>query len=86
MKNRRSVGAEPYAPKKMKAITGGGKGKDDTCDRGFYVQKLKSISVPKNIEKSLGEMINQQSAASRTSSTKQHKLICQLRTNTTACT
>ena len=31
-------------------------------------------------------MINQQSAARSTSSTKQHKLICQLRTNTTACT
>ena len=31
-------------------------------------------------------MINQQSAAWSTSSTKQHKLICQLRTNTTACT
>ena len=31
-------------------------------------------------------MINQQSAARSTSNTKQHKLICQLRTNTTACT
>ena len=31
-------------------------------------------------------MINQQSAARSTSSTKQHKHICQLRTNTTACT
>ena len=27
MKNRQSVGAEPYAPKQMKAITGGGKGR-----------------------------------------------------------
>ena len=31
-------------------------------------------------------MINQQSEAKSTSSTKQHKRICQLRTNTTACT
>ena len=62
----------------------GGEGKDDTCDHGLYVQKLESRSVPqKKIEKSLEEMINQQSAAIRsTSSTKQHKLICQLRTDT----
>ena len=74
--------------KKMKAITGAGE-KDDTCDHGLYVQKLKSRSVPKKIKKSLPlsvvEEINQQSARS-TSSTKQHKLICQLRTNTAACT
>ena len=31
-------------------------------------------------------MTNQQSAGRSTSSTEQHKLICQLRTNTTACT
>ena len=40
MKNRRSVRVEPYAPKKMKAITGGGR--DGTCDHGLYVQKLES--------------------------------------------
>ena len=40
------MGAEPYAQKKMKAITGRG-GKDDTCDHGLYVQKLESRSVPK---------------------------------------
>ena len=32
------------------------------------------------------EMMNQQSSARSTSSTKQHKIIYQLRTNTTACT
>ena len=37
-------------------------------------------------KKTLEEMSNQQSAARSASSTKQHKLICQLRTNTTACT
>ena len=37
----------------------------------------------KNGKKTLEEMINQQSAATRsTSSTKQHKLVCPLRTNT----
>ena len=35
---------------------------------------------------SLEKMINQQSAARSTSNTKHHKLICQLRTNTIACT
>ena len=45
--------------------------------------KLESKSVPKKKKTSREEMINQQSAAIRsTSSTKQHKLICQLRTNT----
>ena len=82
MKNRRSVGAEPYARKKNEGNNRGGEGKDDTCDHGLHVQKLESRSVPKK-KKNLEEMINQQSAAIRsTSSTKQHKLICQLRTNT----
>ena len=49
MDNRRSVGAEPYAPKKRLAITGGGEGKDDTCDHGLYIQKLESRSVQKKI-------------------------------------
>ena len=40
MKNPRSVGAEPYALKIMQAITGGGEGKDDTCDLGLYAKKL----------------------------------------------
>ena len=74
------MGAEPYAPKQVKAITGGGEGKDDTY-HGLYFQNLESRSEPKN--KTLEEeMINQQSAARSTSSTEQHKLICQLRNNT----
>ena len=61
----------------------GGEGNDDTCDPVLYVQKLESRGVPKNKNKTLEEMINQQSAAIRSkSSTKQHKLICQLRTYT----
>ena len=46
----------------MKAITGGGGGKDCTYDHGLYVQKVESRSVPKR-KNSLEEMINQQSAA-----------------------
>ena len=46
MKNRRSVGAEPYAPKN-EGNNRGGEGKDDTCDHGLYVQNLESRSVPK---------------------------------------
>ena len=75
MKTRRSVGAEPYAQKKMKAIMGGG-GRTTPVIHGLYVQKLESRSVQKN-KKTLEEMIGQQSAARSTSSTKQHKLICQ---------
>ena len=62
----------------------GREGKDDTCDHGLYVQKLESRSVPQKLKiKTVEEMINQQSAAIRsTSITKEHKLICQLRTNT----
>ena len=67
-----------------------GGGQDDTCDHGLYVQKLESRSVPKEKKKLplcvVEEMINQQSAARSTTSTKEHKLICQLRTNTAACT
>ena len=65
-KIRRSVGAEPYAPTTMRAITGRGE-RDDTCDHGLYVQKLESTSVQKT-KNTLKEMINQQSAARRTSS------------------
>ena len=64
MKNRRSEGAEPYAPKTNEGNNRGGEGKDDTCDHGLHVQKLGSRSVPKT----LGEMINQQSAATRSTS------------------
>ena len=61
-------------PKKKEGNNRGGKGKDDTCDHGLYFQNLESRSVPKIIIKSLEEeMINQQSAARSTSSTKQHK-------------
>ena len=70
--------------KKYEGNNRGGEGKDDTCDHGLYVQKLESISVQEKKKKKLiEEMINPQSAAIRsTSSTKQHKFICQLRTNT----
>ena len=74
-----------HAVKKNEGNNRGG-GKDDTCDHGLYVQKLESRSVPKKKSLPVEEMINQQSAARSTSSTKQHKLNCQLRTNTTACT
>ena len=51
IKNRRSVSAEPYlCAKKVKSITGGGGGKDDTCDHGLYAQKLESRSVPKEMK------------------------------------
>ena len=80
MKHRRSVDAETYAPNRKKAITGGEEGKDDTCDHGLYVQKLKSRSVPKI--KIYIRRDDQSAAIRSTSSTKQHKHICQLRTNT----
>ena len=64
----------------------GGAKRDDTCDHGLYVQKLESRSAPEKKKNSLDEMVNQQSAARSTSSTKQHKLIGQLRTNTTTRT
>ena len=44
MKNRRSVGAEPYALKIEGNNRGGGR--DGTCNHGLYVQKLESRSVP----------------------------------------
>ena len=81
MKNRRSVGAEPYAPKKMKVITEGGKGKTTPVTTACMSRSWKVEVCHKN--KSLEEMINQQIAAiGSTPSTKQHKVICQLRTNT----
>ena len=52
-----------------------GGGRDDNCDHGLYVQKLEGESVPKEKKNSLEEIVNQQSAARSTSSTKQHKLI-----------
>ena len=64
---------------------GGGEGKDDICDQGLYIQTMGSRSVPKRKKKNktLEEMMNRRSATIRsTSSTKQHKIICQLRTNT----
>ena len=67
----------------MKVTTGAGEGKDDTCDHGLYGQKLESRSVCQKRKVTREEMSNQQSAAIRsTSSTKQHKLVCQLPTNT----
>ena len=54
--NRRSVGAEPYAPKKMKAITGGGEGTTPVAtacmSRSWKVEVCRK-------KKSLDEMINQ---------------------------
>ena len=83
MKNRRPVGAEPYAPKTMKAITGGGKGRTTPVTAACMSRSWKAEVCRFFSKKSLEEMINQQSAAIRsTSSTKQHQLICQLRTNT----
>ena len=69
MKNRRSVGAEPYAPKKMKAVTGGGKGRTTPVTTACMSRSWKVELCQKN--NSLGEMINQQSAPRSTSSTKQ---------------
>ena len=53
MKNRRSVGAEPYAPKTDEGNNRGGEGKDDTCDHGLYdiVQKRKVEACEKNERK-----------------------------------
>ena len=73
------------AKQKRRQEPGGG-GEDDTCDHGLHVQKLESRTVSKKEKRSIEEMINQQLAATSTSSAKQHKLFCQLRTNTTACT
>ena len=81
MKNRRSVGAEPYAATKMKAITGGEEGRMTPVTTACISKSWKVEVCQK--KKTLEEMINQQSAAIRsTLRTKQHKLICQLRTNT----
>ena len=87
--NRQSVVAELYALEKIEGSNRRG-GKDDTCHHGLYVQKLENRGVSKNEEKKkklVNEMINQQSAA------KEHveyeatqTYVCQLRTNTTACT
>ena len=83
MKNRRSVGAEQYAPNKMKATTGGSKGRTKPVTTACMSRSWKVEVFQKKNKKSLEEMINKQSAATRsTSRTKQHKVICQLRTNT----
>ena len=75
-------------PLRAKQIEGNnrGGGRDDTCDHGLYVQKLESRSVPKRKEKNTRR--DDQSAISRTEHVKYEatKRICQLRTNTTACT
>ena len=49
----------------MKAITGGGGGKDDTCDHGLYVQKLEI----RNVQKKKNARLDDQSAIS---SNKKH--------------
>ena len=64
MKNRRSVGAEPYALKKNEGINRGGEGKDDTCDHGVYAQKLENISVPKKTQITTGRSDDQSAISS----------------------
>ena len=69
--------------KKMKAINGGGEGRTTPVTMACMSRSWKVEVCQKKNKKSLEEMINQQSAAIRsTSSTEQHKVICQLRTNT----
>ena len=75
--------AEPYAPKTNEGNNRGSEGKDDTCDRGLYVQKVKSRSVSKQEKK-----ITRRDGQLVISSNKEHvkyeayKIICRLRTNT----
>ena len=67
----------------MKAISGGGKGRTTPVTMACMSRSWKVKVCQKKNKKPLEEMINQQSAAIRsTSRTKQHKVICQLRTNT----
>ena len=69
-------------PKQMKAITGGGKGRTTPVTTACMSRSCNVEACSKKI-KVLAEMSNQQSAAiTSTSSTKKHKLICQLRINT----
>ena len=83
MKNRQSVCAEPFAPKKTKAITGGGKRRTAPVTTACMSRSWKVEVCHKKKKVTREEMINQQSAAIRsTSSTKQTKLVCRLRTNT----
>ena len=66
----------------MKAITGGGKGRATPVTTACMSRSWK-VEVCQKIKIKIEQMINQQSAAMRsTSSTKQHKLTRQLRTNT----
>ena len=75
-----------YAQNQMKAITGGG-GRTTPAITACMSTRSWDVEVCQKKKDSLEEeRINQQSAAMSTSRPKQHKLICQLRTNTTACT
>ena len=65
-----------------KTLTNRGKGRTTPVTTACMSRSWK-VEVCQEEKKTLEEMINQQSAAMRsTSSTKQHKLICQLHTNT----
>ena len=86
MKNRRSVGAEPYAPKKLKAITGGGKGRTTPVTTACMSSWLKSRIVPK-------KKITRRNDQSAISSNKEHVMYEATQTcssvtyqHTTACT
>ena len=72
--------------KKNEGSNRGGEGTTPVVT-AFMSRSWKVEVCPKKKKNSLDEMINQPSAAiGSTSSKKQHKHICQLRTNTTACT
>ena len=69
----------------MKAVTGGGEGRT-TLVITACMSRSWNVELCQEKRKSLEYRLDDQSAKSaairRTSSTKQHKLICQLRTNT----
>ena len=77
MRTRRPVGAEPYAPKTLKAITGGAKGTTPVTtacmSRSWEVEakctEKKKLTIRYHQSASV-------SAARSTSSAEQHKLIC----------
>ena len=82
MKNRRSVGAEPYAPKKIKAITRGGKGRTTPVTPVCMSRSWKGEVCKK-------KQITRRDDQSAISSNKEHvkyeatqTYICQLRTKT----